>query len=274
MTDDTSRLFAALRERFGDAADGGETPGAAALLAMAAHRSQRRYTEKPVDPALLRTLCAVALASPSKSDMQQRDIVVVEKPAVRSAIADLVPSDPWVRAAPAFLVFCGNNRRQRQLHEWRQKPFANDHLDPFFNAAVDAGIALAWFVAAAEAAGLGTCPISQIRNHAQAISDLLGLPEFVFPVAGMCVGWPSEEGAIVPRLPLAATVHTDRFDDKDVRRLVETYDKRRRYRTQRDPERFGTAAEYGWSEDKARQYAKSERADFGAYVRRRGFRLD
>jgi nitroreductase/FMN reductase [NAD(P)H] len=130
------------------------------------------------------------------------------------------------------------------------------------------------FVAAAELAGLGTCPISQIRNHPQAVSDLLGLPDWVFPVAGMCVGWPAEEGAVVPRLPLAATVHTDRFDDRDVRRLVESYDKRRRYRTQRDPERFGTAAEYGWSEDKARQYAKPERADFGAYVRRRGFRLD
>jgi nitroreductase/FMN reductase [NAD(P)H] len=31
---------------------------------------------------------------------------------------------------------------------------------------------------------------------------------------------------------------------------------------------------YGWSEDKARQYAVPERADFGAYVRARGFRLD
>jgi nitroreductase/FMN reductase [NAD(P)H] len=31
---------------------------------------------------------------------------------------------------------------------------------------------------------------------------------------------------------------------------------------------------YGWSEDKARQYAHPERADFGAYVRRIGFRLD
>jgi len=34
------------------------------------------------------------------------------------------------------------------------------------------------------------------------------------------------------------------------------------------------AAEYGWSEDKARQYSKPERADFGAFVRAKGFRLD
>ena len=39
-------------------------------------------------------------------------------------------------------------------------------------------------------------------------------------------------------------------------------------------EDFGRAEAYGWSEDKARQSAKPERADFGAYVRRRGFALD
>ena len=38
--------------------------------------------------------------------------------------------------------------------------------------------------------------------------------------------------------------------------------------------RFGRAEFYGWSEDKARQYANPERADFGAYAKRRGFRLE
>jgi hypothetical protein len=46
---------------------------------------------------------------------------------------------PWIADAPVFLVFCGNNRRIRQIGEWRGKPFANDHLDHFMNAAVDAG---------------------------------------------------------------------------------------------------------------------------------------
>ncbi len=42
------------------------------------------------------------------------------------------------------------------------------------------------------------------------------------------------------------------------------------FREQRDPGRFGVAPHYGWSEDKARQYAVPQRADFGAYVRRNG----
>ncbi len=46
------------------------------------------------------------------------------------------------------------------------------------------------------------------------------------------------------------------------------------FREQRDPDRFGVAPHYGWSEDKARQYAVPQRADFGAYVRRMGFSTD
>ena len=46
------------------------------------------------------------------------------------------------------------------------------------------------------------------------------------------------------------------------------------YRVQRDVARFGEDPAYGWSEDKARQYATPDRADFGAYVRAIGFNLD
>ena len=67
----------------------------------------------------------------------------------------------------------------------RGKPFPNDHLDLFFNATVDAAIVLATFVRAAEAVGLGCCPISVIRDHAPTISDMLALPDKVIPVAGM-----------------------------------------------------------------------------------------
>jgi nitroreductase/FMN reductase [NAD(P)H] len=94
---------------------------------------------------------------------------------------------PWIVAAPVFLIFLANGRRLKFIAEMRDKPFPNDHLDQFFNAAVDAGIVLATFIRAAEAVGLGCCPISVIRDHAAKVSELLGLPERVIPVAGMSV---------------------------------------------------------------------------------------
>ena len=278
MTDITARIGRALDERFGAKISvAPDQAGADSLARMLEHRSQRRYTPQPVSPALLKLLFACALSAPSKSDLQQADIVHVADSATRTTIADLIPDNPWVRAAPVFLVFCGDNRRTRQVAELRGKPFANDHLDAFMNAAVDAGIVMATFIHAAEAVGLGCCPISSVRNHAQTVSDLLALPDWVFPVAGLCVGYPSEEGQITSRLPLEVTVHTDRFDETGIDAKIDAYDRRRharqQYKKQRDVARFGTAELYGWSEDKARQYAKPERADFGAFIRRKKFNL-
>ena len=273
------KLMDALKARFGTAPALKDAPRNADVLAdMANRRVIRRYTDQPVDPALLETLCAVALSAPSKSDLQQADIVIVSDKHQREKLEALLPDNPWVKAAPVFLVFCGNNRRHRLLFDWRDRPFVNDYLDPFFNASVDAGIVLATFIAAADRVGLGSCPISAIRNHAQEVSDILSLPAHVFPVAALGAGWPSFAGVMSPRLGLDVTIHRDRYDENSLKEKIAAYDKRREavqpYRTQRYTERFGQSTEYGWSEDKARQYSVPERADFGAFVRRKGFKLD
>lgn len=270
---------AALRARFGEEfrlPDG--TANADSLARMAKRRVMRAYADKPVDDELIRALCAVALSAPSKSDLQQADILRVRDPAKRARLASWAGDNPWVGAAPVFLVLLANGRRQPKIHELRGHPFVNDHLDAFFNASVDAGIALATFVAAADAAGLGTCPISVIRNKAADVSELLELPPRVFPVAGLCVGWPAHPGGISPRLPTALTLHEDRYDEGDLPAAIAEYDTRRNltrpFAKQRNPERFGVVESYGWSEEKARHYASPERADFGAFVRKIGFKLD
>ena len=272
------RLEAALAERFGTAlAANADLPGLDELARMAEHRSHRKFAARAVDPALLRLLLACALSAPSKSDLQQADIIHVADRAKVKAIADGIPDMPWIADAPVFLVFCGNNRRIRRIGEWRGKPFANEHLDHFLNAAVDAALVMMSFIRAAEAVGLGACPISHVRNHPHELSRLLELPEAVFPVAGLCVGYPAETGRMSPRLPLEVTVHTNRYDESSAKEKIDAYDRRRHtlapYRKQRYADRYANVDFYGWSEDKARQYSIPERADFGAFIREKGFSL-
>jgi FMN reductase [NAD(P)H] len=274
-----AHLQDAIRQRFGQTiVETPDVPHTDELTRLLQHRSHRTYADRGVEDALLQLLYACALSAPTKSDLQQADIVRVADPSKRQVIAELIDDMPWVRAAPVFLVFCGNNRRIRQVSALRGKPFANDHLDAFFNATVDAAIVLSTFIQAASAVDLGCCPISAIRDHAKAVSQLLELPQWVFPVAGLCVGYPATPGYISPRLPLTVTVHTDRFDESELQARINDYDHRRHkqqpYSRQRDVDRFGRAEFYGWSEDKARQYAHPQREQFGRYVRAQGFNLD
>jgi len=281
MSDPTAEtaIQQALAERFGETFEvDASLSGLAALTRITSHRSHRRFLPRPVEPNLLRLLCACALSAPSKSDLQQADIVVVGDRATRQTIVDTIPDMPWIMDAPVFLVFVGNGARLPMMSRRRDKPFPNNHLDAFFNAAVDGAIVMTTFMQAAEAIGLGTCPISAIRDYPRILAKALNLPPRTVPIAGLCVGWPEQAGEITPRMSLSTTVIENRYGERDVIGEIEAYDRRRAalrpYRRQRNPERWGQASFYGWSQDKARQYAEPTRTDFGRFVREQGFCLD
>ena len=275
----SDRIAAATLRRYGEAIDAGTNATGADALAVMNERSVcRRYRPGPVPENLFRLLCATALASPTKSDLQQATIVRVSSADKRAVIHALLPGSPWIAGAPELLVFCGDGSRLRRIFARRGVAFPNEHLDAFFNAAIDGAIVLSAFVQAAALAGLGSCPISEVRNHPTTIAELLELPEHVFPIAGLTLGFAEANEPFSPRLALTATVHTDRYDASRVEGELDAYDERRirdrPYRRQRQVERFGSVARYGWTEDKFRQYSEIQRADFGAFVRSKGYRLD
>ena len=231
---------------------------------------------------LLHRLCALALCAPTKSDLQQRDIVIVDDAALKQQILLPLAEGPvgqaWLKRRSGAPDLLRQQSPPAAVARMARQAVRERSPRCFFNASVDAGIALTAFVLAAEAQGLGACPISVIRNRAAEVSELLHLPQHVFPVAGLGVGWPAVTPKQSMRLPLDMTVHRNGYREDDVRGAIEDYDRRREaaqpFREQRYVDAFGKAAPYGWSEDKARQYAVPERADFGAYVRTRGFNLD
>lgn len=279
MSDDQE--FADLaRKRFG--ADPGvsgadlDAAGAEGLRRLLDRRACRAYADRPIAEGLVQLVLAAGMSAPTKSDLQQADIIRVRDDAIRAKVIEGAPGADWIAAAPVFLVICGDGRRFASLFD--AGAFANDHFDALFNAAVDGAIVLEGLIAAATLAGLGCCPISVIRNRADAVAEALALPDRVFPIAGLCIGWPAREGKFSPRMDLEATVHQDRYDADAFARVAPRYDARRAveapFARQRDPERFGEAELYGWTEEKRRQYADPQRADWGAFLRARGFRMD
>ena len=269
-----------LRARFGfDVELGGEVPDDPWLRQILLRRTQRRYADRAVPDSLVQLLLAAALSASAKSDFQQASCLWLKDPSLRDRLAALFPDMPWIGAAPVFLVFLGDARRLERLGALRGHAIANGTLEGFFNAAIDAALALQTCILAAETLRLGACPISVLRNRIDEVAEILELPDQVFPVAGLCLGWPAQDGFISMRLPLAATVHVDRYDDAGLAEAVDDYDRRRDARhsirdRQRAPERFGSAEFYGWSEDKVRQAMTAEGLGFATWLKARGFSLD
>ena len=246
-----------------------------ALTALLGRRVTRRYRPEPVPEPLLATVLAAAQSAPTKSDLQQYAIVVLEDAAQIATIAGWIGSMPWIAEAPALLVFCADLRRGRDICALEGREHANDNLDTLLNGAVDAALAMGFCIAAADATGLGTCPISYIRNHMEKVAPLLGLPKGVFPVAGLTLGFPAERNAVTRRLPPSVVVHRGRYRAEGEEAAIAAYDARRHRAKPRYPEIHGPAPEgCRWSENVARQLSVPERAGFRTWLRSRGFALD
>jgi FMN reductase [NAD(P)H] len=271
----------AIARRFGDGGPSGEGGEDNDLIRrVLTRKTVRRYSDRMPGEELLDVLVASALSASAKSDFQQASILRVRDPQKRAAIGALFPAMPWIGISPVFFVFLGDARRLQRIGEIRGKPVQNGTFEGFFNASIDAALAMQAMIICAESAGLGVCPISVIRNEIDKVADVLGLPDLVFPVAGLCLGYPQGGGFVSLRLPRRLTTQTDRYDDSALAADIDDYDRRRhaihpipkeQHRSNAD---FGEAAFYGWSEDKARQAAKAEGGAFPRYLRAHGFSFD
>ncbi len=257
---------ALLAARFGEPRTG--TPVPWSVAALLDRRVTRSYRTDPVPDALLSTLLAAGQSAPSKSDLQQYSVIVLRDPARIGRIADWIGTMPWIAGAPALLIWCGDMRRGQLLCAMHGMPHANNNLDTFMNCAVDCALAMGACVAAADAVGLGTCPISYVRNHIERLTPLLGLPDGVFPLAGLTVGWPAARRPVSMRLPPEVVVHRERYDDTRLESSVRSYDERRRAReplaaaSLKNNDVYGPKDGATWSENLARQLSVPERFGF------------
>ena len=242
-------------------------------------RCIRRYTDVPIPDELLDTLLACAQSAPTKSNLQQYSIIVTTDHDLRMKLADLNPDTGHMKYCPVFLTFCADMRRAKRLTKKHGYAFANNNMDTFLNATIDAALAMQCFITAAEAAGLGCAPISQVRNRMQDFCDALDIPEGVFPIAGLTLGWPDWEGRMNARLPMEAVIHREKYDDSDLELLIDAYDARRLESNpiapdgQRHADKYGVSENCTWSENVARQLSVAERPGFKDFLLSNGFEL-
>lgn len=251
-----------------------------AVGALLNRRVIRKYKSQPISDETLALLLSAAQSAPTKSNLQQYSILIIQDTDIHDQVADLVPSMPWMKTAPVIALFLGDVRRIRRIAEMRGHEYQNNNVDTFMNAAVDAALAMQCFITAADHLDLGTCPISYVRNRINDLADILPLPDGVFPIAGLCVGYPDDPGYVSMRLPQSIVVHQDTYNDDDLEARITDYDDRAHARfalsagKQRHTETYGVLDKCTWSENVARQLSKPERAGFADFLKNKGIRLD
>ncbi len=240
------------------------------LRHICAHRSIRRYRDEPVPWETVETIVAAAQCSSTSSYLQTWSVVAVLDAEKRAHLAELCCGQRHVAQAPVFLVWCADRYRLDvacRMHGVRHQA---DMLEDFLVAAVDAAIAMQTAALAAEALGLGVCFIGGIRNRPREVVDLLGLPEYVFPISGMTLGWPAEAPPRRPRLPLPAVLHRERYTTQGLEDLLRAYDEEVK---QAGVIRTRSGEIQPWTFMAARKASRTYRTDLRAAVEAQGFGL-
>lgn len=176
-------------------------------------KSIRKYSSKEVPSNLITALLEEAERTPTMGNLQLYSVIVTRDKAMKARLAPAHFNQPMVTDAPVVLTFCADFRRtSRWAAERQAQPGYNNFLS-FMNAATDAMLYCQTFCNIAEEAGLGTCFLGTTIYSPQAIIDTLKLPQLVFPVATITVGWPDESPVLSDRLPVESIIHNETYRD-------------------------------------------------------------
>ncbi|MEM0093642.1 MAG: nitroreductase family protein [Thermofilum sp.] len=162
---------------------------------LLSRRSIRRYKPDPVELELILKALDVARFAPSAHNRQPWEFVVVRDRATLEKLSRVHRWSGPVAGAQAAIVV---------LADRRQAP------DSFLQ---DGSIAATYLWLALHCVGLGTVWIYTLQE-AEAIREVIGAPEHLFPVAIFPVGFPAEQPKARPRKELRELVHLDSYGKK------------------------------------------------------------
>ena len=177
------------------------------------HTSIRKYAHKPIPEQVMDNIFTAIQMAPSWINGQQYSVIRVIDKAIREKLVTLAGNQQYIADAAEFLVFCADFNRIQKACEYEGINFEVDSPDFLTIATTDAGIALGQAIVVAESFGLGTVAIGGVRRATDDIAELLALPKYVFPIAGLCIGYPDEKPLVKPRLPRETVIHTNTYKE-------------------------------------------------------------
>lgn len=185
-------------------------------------RTIRNYQEQDISSDLLNDLLETSFRASTVGNMQVYSVIVTRDAERKAKLAPAHFNQPMVQTAPVVLTFCIDLRRFSKWCEQRKAQPGYNNFEWFVTGAVDALLVAQTFCVAAEEKGLGICYLGTTTYNPQMIIEALELPELVFPITTVTVGWPAETPEQVDRLPLEAIVHNEVYHDytsEDIDRL-------------------------------------------------------
>ncbi|MFT5706076.1 MAG: nitroreductase [Oceanospirillaceae bacterium] len=241
------------------------------------HRSIRKFTTQDISQQTIEALVIAGQSAATSSFIQTTSIIQVNDAANREQLVILAGNQKYVQNAPRFLVFCADMHRHKIACDMHDQTMQSGFTEQFLTASLDCALFAQNLVIAAESLGLGCVYIGGLRNNIQQVGELLELPELVYPVFGLCLGYPDQNPEVKPRLPVHAVLKQDTYHNGvqntegltiSDQQIISQYDEQLRhyYAT-----RGSNVKQQGWSEQISNMLNKEARPHMLSYLKSKGY---
>lgn len=224
--------------------------------------SVRKFEDRPVPRELIEQLAVAGQQAPFTGQMYS--FVVTTDAAKRQELSTIF--GPLVLRAPVFMLICVDFRKLEKFIASRGRTNLADDMSMLFLGIQDASYAAEHIVLAAEEAGLGTCYLGAAPFVADRLVPMFKLPQRVYPLVGLVLGYPGERPPARPRIPTNQALFWDEYSDltdaqvteamsiMDAGLIREGYYASRNSKIKIQGDDKVGYDEYGWSEHISRKY--------------------
>jgi nitroreductase len=168
--------------------------------AIRRRRSVRSFTSESIPERDLLTILEQACLAPSAGNVQPWRLVVVTDSTVKNRIARAALGQSFIATAPAVIVVCADLSSSAAAYGGRGVSLYSIQ---------DTAAATQNILLAATALGYGSCWVGAFDERE--VSQILGIPSEVRPVAVIPLGRPSRIPPQVGKKPLKAILHLERY---------------------------------------------------------------
>lgn len=199
----------------------------AVIETLLSHRSIRKFKNKALTEDQVRLLVKSAQAASTSSFTQSYSIIGIDDPGIKKQLRKIAYDSDYVEHNGYFFVFLADQYRNKVIGErYKKDTSVLDTAQRLIVAFGDASFAAQNLAVAAESMGLGICYIGSIQNDINKTAEILQLPQDVYPIFGLAVGYPDQDPEQKPRLPLDVIFHRNHYNAKPSADSLKTYDQK------------------------------------------------
>jgi nitroreductase len=173
--------------------------------AIHGRRSIRKFKSDPVPAEILHRIIDAAHWAPSAGNLQSAEFIIIRDNNTKKSLVQAALGQDFIAQAPVVIVACTDTQRSAMKYGERGK---------ILYSIQDAAASIQNLLLAAHDLGLGACWIGAFFEDK--VSDILGIPAGVVPLAIIPIGYTDSKPVSPPRADLTEAVHFEKYGNKKI----------------------------------------------------------